>query len=163
MKKKLTLLAVILALIVGTDQASKKYVSSTFQLHESREVIPDFFHLTYIHNRGAAFGFLSNSDNSLVIPFFIVITLVAMAALLWLFYQAPAENISLTLGLSLLLAGAMGNFIDRLLLGQVVDFFDFHWYQHHWPAFNIADSAITVGVFLLLIDIIRGEEKETAF
>lgn len=158
--KKITLLAIVVCAIISFDQGSKRYVSSAFQLYESKEIIPNYFHITFIHNKGAAFGFLSRSDSAIVRPFFISITLVASAMLLWLFYKAPPENLLVLVGLSLLMGGAFGNFIDRLLLGKVVDFFDFHWYEYHWPAFNVADSAITVGVFLFLIDIFKGNERQ---
>ncbi len=159
--KKLTLLLVVVCTILIFDQTSKRFVSSAFQLYESKEIIPDFFHITFIHNKGAAFGFLSGSSSPLVRIFFISITLVVSTVLLWLFYKTPPENLFFLTGLSLLLGGALGNFIDRLLLGKVVDFLDFHWYEYHWPAFNVADSAITIGVFLFLIDIFKGEENQT--
>lgn len=154
--KKTVLLIVVLGLVIASDQITKHYISSAFQIHESREVIPDFFHITFIKNKGAAFGFLSGSDSSLVIPFFISITIIALAVLFWLFFKTPLENRFAILGLSLLLGGALGNFIDRIFLGEVVDFLDFHWYEYHWPAFNIADSSITIGVSLLLFDIVKG-------
>ncbi|MBI5186790.1 MAG: signal peptidase II [Nitrospinae bacterium] len=152
--KKLILLLAVLGAVFASDQATKRYVSSSFQLHESREIIPDFFHITYIHNKGAAFGFMADADSPWVAPFFVCITLAATGILLWMYWQAPPKKKFFLVGISLLLGGAFGNFADRLMLGEVVDFLDFHFYAHHWPAFNIADSAITVGVCLFLIDII---------
>ncbi len=157
--KKITLLAVTLFTVIISDQFTKRYIASVFQLYESKEVIPNFFHITYILNKGAAFGFLSGSDSSLVTPFFIIITLVAGVVLFWMFFKAPPENWVFLVGLSLLLSGAIGNFIDRVLMGEVIDFIDVHWFEYHWPTFNIADSAISIGVFLLLIDILKGERE----
>ena len=150
--KKIIFLAVP-AVVFIIDQISKRYITSAFRLHESLEVIPDFFQITYIQNKGAAFGILSEVDSPWVAPFFVAMTLTATGALLWLYYKASPKNFFLLFGLTLLLGGAMGNFADRLLLGSVVDFLDVHWKEHHWPAFNVADSAITVGIFLFVLDV----------
>jgi len=150
-RKSIFLVGVPPAVIIF-DRLSKWYISSTFDLHESREIIPNFFHITYILNKGAAFGLLSTSNSPLVRPFFLVITVLATGLLLWVYTKAASDNSLHLLGITLLLGGAVGNFTDRCIQGRVVDFLDFHWYAYHWPAFNIADSAITVGVFLLLTD-----------
>lgn len=151
--KKIYLLLGVIAVVLAVDQGTKQYVSSVFGLYESREVIPNFFHITYIHNRGAAFGFLANSDSPWISTFFISITFIATGALLWMYHHAPAWKTFYLVGIALLIGGAFGNFIDRMAIGEVVDFIDVHWYAHHWPAFNFADSAISVGVFLLLVDL----------
>lgn len=150
MKTYRQLFFVTLVLLV-LDQATKLYVDASFRLHESVPVIRGFFHLTYVRNRGAAFGILA--DSSIRIPFFIGVSVIALIAILW-YYSRLQEHQWLTRwSLSLIFSGALGNLIDRLRLGEVIDFLDFFWKTHHWPAFNVADSAITIGVTLLFIEL----------
>ena len=145
-----SLLAIISLVILILDQATKLYVDTAFRLHESVPVIPGFFHLTYVRNKGAAFGILA--DSAVRIPFFIGISIVAMIGILW-YLQRISDNRKLArFALALVFSGALGNLIDRIRLGEVIDFLDVFWRSYHWPAFNVADSAITVGVTLLLID-----------
>ena len=152
------LLLITTAVILILDQASKLYVASHFRLHESITVVENFFHLTYLRNQGAAFGFLA--ENGIRVPFFISVAVLAAIGILWYLGRLRADQHQLQFALSLIFAGAMGNLIDRIRLGAVIDFLDFHWYQHHWPAFNVADSAITVGVALLLIDLWIEESRK---
>ncbi|MDT8421517.1 MAG: signal peptidase II [Desulfuromonadales bacterium] len=154
-----TLRLVSLTVVIGVllDQLSKLYIDSHFKLYESVTVLENFFHITYIRNRGAAFGILS--DSPLRLPFFIVVTLVAIVGILWYLRQLPAGQKLSQLALGLILSGAIGNLIDRLRFGEVIDFIDVHWYSHHWPAFNVADSAICIGVGLLLLDSWRTERR----
>jgi len=118
-------------------------------------LLDNFFHLTYVRNKGAAFGILANS--SIRIPFFILVSLVALGGILWYLRRVSEQQRLIHWALALIFSGALGNLIDRVRLGEVIDFLDAHWYQYHWPAFNIADSAITIGVGLLLLDIWREE------
>jgi signal peptidase II len=159
MKLKYLFLVVISLLVISLDQATKLLVTRTIDLHEIRPVIPDIFNLTYLHNRGAAFGMLSDSPYRL--PFFIVVTIVAVIVLLYAIYRCRDEQRLAPLSLSLVFAGALGNLIDRVRLGEVIDFLDFYWKEHHWPAFNVADSAICVGVALLAIDMFLEERRQT--
>ena len=145
------LLMLVSVLVLVGDQWTKWYIDHTMALHQSRTVIEHFFNITYVHNRGAAFGILA--DSSLRIPLLSGIALLACAVIGWMFRRLPMTAVWQRLGLALVFSGALGNLIDRLRLGVVIDFIDVHWYQHHWPAFNVADSAITVGVSLLLIDL----------
>ncbi len=142
-------------LVLLLDQASKVYIDRTFFRHETVVAIENFFHLTYVRNQGAAFGILA--DSSIRLPFFIGISLLAVVGILWYYSRLHTQQTLLRYALVLVLSGAVGNLIDRIRLGEVIDFIDVHWYEHHWPAFNIADSAITVGVGLLLIDLWREE------
>jgi signal peptidase II len=158
MKLKYLFLVVISLLVISLDQATKLLVTRTIDLHEIRPVIPDIFNLTYLHNRGAAFGMLSDSPYRL--PFFIVVTIVAVIVLLYAIYRCRDEQRLAPLSLSLVFAGALGNLIDRVRLGEVIDFLDFYWRDHHWPAFNVADSAICVGVALLAIDMFLEERRQ---
>jgi signal peptidase II len=152
------LLAITSAIILILDQASKFYIDSRFRLYESVTVIENFFNIVHVRNKGAAFGFLA--DSSFRLPFFILVAIVAGGAIIWyLRKHVREEQRLLQFALSLVFAGAIGNLIDRIRLGEVIDFIDVHWYQYHWPAFNVADSAITVGVTLLLIDMWREERR----
>jgi signal peptidase II len=144
----------VAALIVLTDQATKALVRRRFELHESVDIVPGFFSLTRVHNTGAAFGMLNDID----FPFKpIVLVLVASAALagvaLYAAMLPPAQWVA-RLGLAFILGGAAGNLIDRLTLGYVVDFFDVFWRGWHFWAFNVADAAITVGVSLMILDLL---------
>ena len=143
--------------ILIIDQLTKVYVDRNFFRHESVTVFENFFHFTYVRNQGGAFGILS--DSAYRLPFFIVVSLVAVIGILWYYSKLQPEQNLLRYALALVLSGALGNLIDRIRLGEVVDFIDVHWYQYHWPAFNIADSAICIGVGLLLIDLWREEQR----
>lgn len=143
----------LVGLVLGLDQATKLYVHATFQLHESRPVIEAFFHLTYVRNPGAAFGLMARQSESFLRWFFPVVTVLAVVALVAYFMKVPAHRTYALWGICLIVGGAVGNGIDRLWLGQVIDFLDVHWRDmYHWPAFNLADSAICTGVGLLLLD-----------
>lgn len=152
------LLLIITTLSLVLDQLSKLYIDQTFRLYQSLVVIENFFNITYIRNKGAAFGILS--DSSLRVPFFIGIAVIAGVAILWTIHRLRDDQKLLCFGLSLIFSGAIGNLIDRVRLGEVIDFLDVHWYQYHWPAFNVADSAICVGVALLLWDMWRDERNK---
>ena len=154
------ILAIISVVIIALDQATKLYVDANFRLHESMPVIRGFFNLTYVRNKGAAFGILA--DNAVRIPFFITVSIVAMLGILWYINRIRNDQKLAVFSLSLVFAGAFGNLVDRVRLGEVIDFLDVFWQRYHWPAFNVADSAITVGVTLLLIDMWREERKKSA-
>ncbi len=140
---------IILTVIVVLDQISKYLVTSALRLHESVPVINGIFHLTVVHNRGAAFGLLKNQ-----VYLFI---LTAFAAILLIFFHLRKHTgvSAYTVGLSLILAGAVGNLIDRLRFGYVLDFLDFRV----WPVFNVADSAITVGACLAVWATLRQKNE----
>ena len=154
------LLATISAVILVLDQATKLYVDANFRLHESVPVIRGLFHLTYVRNKGAAFGILA--DSSIRIPFFITVSIVAMLGILWYVKRIREDQKLAALSLSLIFSGALGNLIDRVRLGEVIDFLDVFWGRYHWPAFNIADSAITVGVAILFIELWREDRTKAA-
>jgi signal peptidase II len=147
------------AFVVLLDQVSKAWVLASFRYMESLVVTP-FFNLVLVYNSGAAFSFLADAGGWQK-WFFIVLALGISAWLLSLLRQHADERL-LPLALSLILGGAIGNVIDRLRFDAVVDFLDFHLAGYHWPAFNVADSAITVGVVLMLWHQFRyGKETET--
>ena len=153
MRKIWLLLALVVGLIV-IDQVSKSVIQSRFFHGESIAVIKGFFSITYVRNPGAAFGFMANADDSLRKPLFLLIPIIACAWLFVLIWKARNKNTILFLSYGLILAGAVGNLIDRFVLGFVVDFLDFYLGDHHFPAFNVADSAITIAAFLLVYDFI---------
>ena len=152
-------------LVSGTlilDRMTKTWIQDQFALHESASVIDGFFNITYVQNTGVAFGIFS----SIVSPVKSVLLSVftAFAAILVVAYsvRSPARNRLLQVALALILGGALGNLYDRLAYGYVVDFLEFYIGTYHWPAFNIADSAITIGVVLLALEIIRNETPRRA-
>ena len=147
---RFVLLSIVTAVILVLDQATKLYIDATFKLHESVPVIRGLFHLTYVRNKGAAFGILA--DSAIRIPFFITVSLLALLAILWYMKKLAPDQKLTVFALSLVFAGALGNLVDRIRFGEVIDFLDVFWGRHHWPAFNVADSAITVGVGLLILD-----------
>ncbi len=145
---------VILALVsLGTvmlDQASKTHIMQTMRLHETIPVIPNFFSLTYIRNPGAAFGILASSSNGFRLLFFGFTSLFALALLGTIFFRLRRDDWVGHLSIAGILGGAIGNLLDRLRFGEVIDFLDFYLQGYHWPAFNVADAAISVGVFFLI-------------
>lgn len=158
MMKKLLLISA--ALIVALDQWTKIYIKNNFELYELRPVIDGFFSITYVLNPGAAFGMLAQLNESYRQLFFVVITAIAIAAVVYLMIKEKGMKMRL-ISYTLILSGAVGNFIDRVYIGKVVDFLHFYYKQYQWPAFNVADMAISVGIGLLFIDYIilknRGE------
>jgi signal peptidase II len=155
MPKWLGLAAVVLVL----DQLTKQAITRTFTLHESVEVTP-FFNVVLVYNRGAAFSFLSDAAGWQR-ELFIAIALAASVWIAWLLRKHTAQTM-FCVALSLILGGAIGNVIDRFAYGAVVDFFDFHAFGYHWPAFNVADSAISCGAVLLIWDALKTKSKAAA-
>ena len=133
------------------DQATKIWVDKTLRIYETHTILPGLLDLHYIRNTGAAFGFLSGSHAGFRIPFFVLVSVVAVGIILFLFHKLEDSEIMMPLALSLVLGGAIGNLLDRVRLGEVIDFILVHYKGFHWPAFNVADIAITVGVSLLVL------------
>ncbi|MCP5046319.1 MAG: signal peptidase II [bacterium] len=155
-KKKYLL---VFSLIIIVDQASKIIIQSVFKGNPYREikVIADFFSLRYVENKGAVWGIFSQSGNK-VIPIIITsLSLIALAVVLYFFLKLQSQCALELTALSFIIGGAVGNIIDRLYQGYVVDFFDVYIKTHHWPTFNVADSFISVGVVFLIISIWRGK------
>ena len=160
MSPKTKLVLGVLIAIVLLDQATKFAVDRTMLLYQSVPVIDDLFSLTYIRNTGAAFGFLARSGEFFRRTFLISFSLGAIVFILFMLRRLPPDETALIAALGCILGGAVGNLIDRLLQGEVVDFLDFYWRGHHWPAFNVADSFITIGVAVILFRLAttRGED-----
>ena len=158
MKLKYLILLTVSVLVLGIDQATKVYVDRVMDLHSSITVVENFFNITYMRNKGAAFSFLSTFNYR--VPFFILVSLVAVFVIISVLCKLRPDQKFAAVSLSLIFSGALGNLIDRVRLGEVIDFLDAHWYEHHWPAFNVADSAICVGVFLLAIHMFLEEKRQ---
>ena len=155
----------ILALVAGSvivaDQLTKTAIIQHMRLHESISVVPNLFSLTYIRNPGAAFGLLAGSSNAFRMVFFGITSLFALGLLGTILFRMPEKHWMGQLSIAGILGGAIGNLVDRLRFGEVIDFLDIYIENYHWPAFNVADSAITVGVTLLIIHF-AFESKESS-
>ena len=172
LKGKNLLLAVTVPLVVIADQVTKVLAVSYLrplvaELQPSDRfdsVIDGFFRLKYAENPGAAWGLLRNASPTFRIPFFIIVSLLAIGLIVWFFRRIEPHKKLLPLAVSLVLGGALGNLVDRVRMGKVVDFVD--WFitiggeEKHWPTFNVADAAITVGVVLLILEMFIGYKKE---
>lgn len=149
-----------LILVAGTlilDRWSKALIQDRFALNDSAIVIDGFFNVTYVQNTGVAFGIFSSITSPVKSVLLSIFTFCAAIAVIVYSVRSPVANRLLQAALALILGGALGNLYDRLVYGYVVDFLEFYLGSYHWPAFNVADTAISVGVFLLAIEIIRNE------
>jgi len=153
---------ILVAATLVLDRWSKAWIQSRFDVNESALVIDGFFNITYVQNTGVAFGIFSSITSPVKSLLLSVFTGVAAAAVITYSVRSPAQNRLLQVALALILGGALGNLYDRLAYGYVVDFLEFYAATYHWPAFNVADSAISVGVFLLALEILRNETPRRA-
>lgn len=151
---KYGIFAAVAGAVVVLDQITKALVLRSLDMYQSVTVIPGFFRLTHVHNRGGAFGFLAQNDSPLRHWLFLAAAVVAMGLILYFFHQTPRTHRLLGLALAMIFGGAIGNVIDRLRFGRVVDFLDVYVGQYHWPTFNIADSAVTVGVAIFVLHLV---------
>lgn len=158
MKNRYLFLAAVALPVILLDQASKLWIVGKLAYHESITVVENFFEIVHARNPGAAFSFLH--DSSIRLPFLISVSIVASVAVIMVYRKLRPDQKLASLALALILGGAVGNLIDRVRLGEVVDFLNVHWYQHYWPAFNVADSALCVGVGLLALDMILEEKRK---
>jgi signal peptidase II len=159
MKTKYILFGGLALIALVGDLVTKGMIIRAMQFGEVVEVT-SFFNLVHARNPGAAFGFLAGASESFRAPFFFTVTIVAFAVIGMLVVKALDRQLLYVSGLGLVLGGAAGNFVDRIRFGYVVDFLDVYWGSFHWPAFNVADIAITVGVGFLLIDAVREGIRE---
>ena len=148
--RKLVLVATIVLAVVVLDQLTKTWVVSSMRLHESIPVIEGLVSLTYVRNTGAAFSLLAGAPAAFRVPFFLTVAAIAIVAIGLFLWNTPASQRLTLIALALVLGGASGNLIDRLTYGEVIDFVDVYWGDWHWPAFNVADSAISIGVIGML-------------
>ena len=157
LRNKYFLLFVISGVLIVVDQYTKFMVTLHIPLNYSVEVIEGLFNLTHIRNSGVAFGLFADQQSEYKALMFIAISTIAILAILIILHQNPKEKKLVQTGLILIFSGAIGNLIDRTLHGEVIDFFDFIINGHHFPAFNIADSCITIGVALMVADLFSGK------
>jgi signal peptidase II len=165
-KQKIRIFAVIIPLIFLLDQGTKWLIVRYLPIGDSIPVINGFFDIVHTRNRGAAFGFLSQLPDPIRVPFFFVVSLLALFLITFYFLRLKDPRKAIYISLALILGGAFGNIMDRIRLGEVVDFLSFHWrdkmvnwtfagwriiFRVEWPAFNVADSAISVAVLWLLL------------
>jgi len=146
------LFAALTVVSVVLDQLTKWWAHGSLRAIGSKTIVHGYFDLRYALNPGAAWSFLRDADPSFRRTFFLAATVVAMGFILWMNARARMDQRLVRWALGLLFGGAIGNFIDRLRLGQVIDFISVHYQSHYYPTFNVADIAITVGVGLLLLD-----------
>ncbi len=155
-KKKTVFLFSVIAVLVLLDQITKFLIVHNMAYGQSIDVISGFFNITYVKNPGAAFGIFARLEDSIRIPFFVLMPVIALIIIGYVYYKSKAKNVLQQVGLALVMSGAIGNLIDRFRYGYVVDFLDFHWkHQAHFPAFNVADSAITIGVAVLFAEMFK--------
>lgn len=157
---RLVLFSAVFLAALALDQISKFWISVHFVLFESRELVPGFFNLTYVTNNGAAFSILAGQPALWRQAVFVLINLVALAVIGLAQYRFGRNNRLYTVSLALIAGGAAGNLCDRMRLSHVIDFLDFYIGAYHWPAFNIADSAIVLGVALFMFNSIFLEPRQ---
>jgi signal peptidase II len=147
----------LVAATVIFDRWTKALIQSRFELNESVTLVDGFFNITYVRNTGVAFGIFSSISSPAKSVLLSVFTAIAAIVVVVYGVRSPAGNRLLQAALGLILGGALGNLYDRLAYGYVVDFLEFYVRDYHWPSFNVADSAISIGVLLLAVEIIRNE------
>ena len=147
----------LVAATLALDRWTKALIQNRFDLNASMSVIDGFFNITYVRNTGVAFGIFSSISSPAKSVLLSVFTACAAVVVVTFSVRTPARNRLLQIALSLVLGGALGNLYDRLAYGYVVDFLELYAGNYHWPSFNVADSAISIGVALLAIEIIRNE------
>lgn len=145
--------------IIALDQTAKWYVELRFALYSKYTVLEGILDITNIRNKGAAFGILSGVDSARTFAFFALISLAVITAIAIVYLKLKEGSLPLRAGLIAIFGGAAGNLIDRVRLGAVVDFIDLHLGQYHWPAFNVADISISVGVGLILLNMLLKRKK----
>jgi signal peptidase II len=153
-------LAWIAGSVVIGDQITKWIILDRLDLYHAIPVVPGFFNITHVQNPGGAFGFLAQQSPLIRGIVFLLMSFLAVCLIFWLYRQTPSTHRLLAAGFALIFGGAIGNLIDRLRFGRVVDFLDFYIGKWHWPAFNVADSAITVGITIFLVHVVLGRMPE---
>jgi signal peptidase II len=154
MGNKIRKLIIVSGVLVLLDQVTKALVGFYLQPYHSIAVIPGFFNLTHILNPGGAFGFLAGADPILRKIVFLFVSFLAVVLILWYYFKTPASYPLLATAFAMIFGGAIGNLIDRIRTGKVVDFLDFYLGNLHYPAFNVADSAITIGIGIFILHLL---------
>lgn len=146
--------------IVIVDQVTKVIVDRTMPLYHSIPIIDGFFNFTYVRNTGAAFGIFAGAHEVFRLPFLIGVSVLAIGFILVMLKRLRADATGLITAFAFILGGAVGNLIDRIVYGEVIDFLDVYWSGYHWPAFNIADSFITIGVAITVFYVIKAKGED---
>jgi signal peptidase II len=153
-EKKYFRMLIIVGLVVVVDQLSKMIIFHTIPHYSTISIIPGFFNITHIHNPGGAFGFLAGHSPTLRKFVFLFISTLAIGLIIYYYHKVPKTHLLLSCGFALILGGAIGNMIDRIRMGVVIDFLDFYVGNLHWPAFNVADSAISIGITIFIYHLV---------
>ncbi len=153
-KEKIIRLVILAVIFIPLDQITKKVITLNVKIYEIIPVIPGFFDITHLLNKGGFFGFLSGQSIGIRIAVFLIFSGLATLLVLYYYFKIPYKINTLSYATALIFAGAIGNIIDRVRFQQVVDFLDFHLFGWHWPAFNVADIAISIGVMLFFYNMI---------
>ena len=162
MKRKYWVLLIFCFGILLLDQWTKCLIVQKLTLYQRVEVIQGFFNIIHVRNTGGAFGIFGGEKGGLGSILFVVVSLIAIGSLVFLFIKLGENEKTLALSFSLVLSGAIGNLIDRLRYGEVIDFLDFYLSSTHWPAFNVADSAICIGIGLMALELLKRDRKKSA-
>jgi signal peptidase II len=160
MKRKYWVLFIFLFGVLLLDQLTKSMIVQKLFLYEKVEVIRGFFNIIHVRNTGGAFGIFGGQKGGLGSVLFVVVSLLAIGTIVYLFVKAREDEKVLAFSFTLILSGALGNLIDRIRYGEVIDFLDFHVSTYHWPAFNIADSAICIGIGLMALELLAKDKKK---
>lgn len=147
----------IAGFVIVLDQITKALVLNQMELYQRIPIIPGFFNLTHVHNPGGAFGFLASNSSILRPIVFLGAALFALGLILYFYHKTPGSYRLLLIALAMVFGGAVGNLIDRFRMGAVIDFLDFYVGNYHWPAFNVADSAITIGAGIFVFYIVTNK------
>jgi signal peptidase II len=161
MKRKYWVLFIFLFGVLLLDQLTKSMIVQKLFLYEKVEVIRGFFNIIHVRNTGGAFGIFGGQKGGLGSVLFVVVSLLAIGTIVYLFVKAREDEKVLAFSFTLILSGALGNLIDRIRYGEVIDFLDFHVSTYHWPAFNIADSAICIGIGLMALELLAKDKKKS--
>ncbi|MGD0916424.1 MAG: signal peptidase II [Thermodesulfobacteriota bacterium] len=161
MRRRYWVLLVVCFGVLLLDQWSKHVVQERLPLYQAVRVIPGLFNLVHVRNTGGAFGIFGGEKGGLGSYLFVAVSIIAIGSILFLFVKTREDEKTLSLSFSLVLSGAIGNLIDRLWYGEVVDFLDFYLLSYHWPAFNVADSAICFGIGLIALELLVRDRKKS--
>jgi len=159
MRPRISVAFMLFVLSIALDQATKYFVKTHFRLYERVVVIPDFFNVMYVSNKGTAFGFFNNFGPR----YLFVISIVALLVMIAVYMKHGLKSAEIAYGLAMIVGGALGNISDRVRFGYVMDFIDVHYRNKFvWPTFNFADVVICIGVALLLFGLLKKQEEQTA-
>lgn len=150
-------LTVLAGTILVLDQTTKLLVLWHLPLHGMRAIVPGFFNLVHVRNTGGAFSMFAGSGSALRLGLFIGLAVIVLCIIFYAYSKVSKTDHWTRAAYSAIAGGALGNLLDRVRLGEVIDFLDFHAGSYHWPAFNVADMAITTGAIMLLVSLVRGK------